>query len=201
LLIIFAVIVYGHVFSNGLCCADDSTFATVAKNLAFGKGYVESTPLDGSIGVKPFDPAVGTGPTVIIPAAALVYVLGNVPWAPGFATATISFSLLLFLAFDESHDFAFSFIVFQHIPSTDVIASYCREVCRVLRPGSLFKFQVNGVVWERHDSPDTWVGVSFAEADVRRLCGRSGFQWEMSQGAGTQYFWLWWRKPLNSSGS
>ncbi|PYR98188.1 MAG: hypothetical protein DMG15_18510 [Acidobacteria bacterium] len=113
LLIIFAVIVYGHVFSNGLCCADDSTFATVAKNLAFGKGYVESTPLDGSIGVKPFDPAVGTGPTVIIPAAALVYVLGNVPWAPGFATATVSFSLLVFLAFDESHDFAFSFIVFS----------------------------------------------------------------------------------------
>ena len=128
------------------------------------RGYVESTPLDGSIGVKPFDPAVGTGPTVIIPAAALVYVLGNVPWAPGFATATVSFSLLVFLAFDESHDFAFSFIVFQYIPSTEVIASYCREVCRVLRPGSLFKFQVNGVVWKRHDSPDTWVGVSFAEA-------------------------------------
>ena len=57
---------------------------------------------------------------------------------------------------DESHDFAFSFIVFQHIPSTEVIASYCREVRRVLRPGSLFKFQVNGVVWDRHEiAPDT----------------------------------------------
>ena len=98
LLVSFAVIVYGHVFSNGLCCADDSLFATVAKNLAFGKGYV-STPLDGGIGLRPFDPAIGTGPTVIIPAAALVYVVGNVPWAPGFATATISLSLLLFLAF------------------------------------------------------------------------------------------------------
>ena len=99
LFVIFAVIVYGHVFSNGLCCADDSMYATVAKNLAFGKGYVQSTPLDGSIGLRSFDPAVGTGPTVIVPAAALVYVVGNVPWAPGFATATISFSLLLFLGF------------------------------------------------------------------------------------------------------
>ena len=98
---------------------------------------------------------------------------------------------------DESHDFAFSFIVFQHIPSTEVIASYCREVCRVLRPGSLFKFQVNGAVWERHEQPDTWVGVSFAEADAKRLCRQSGLEWEMRQGAGTQYFWLWWRKPLN----
>jgi hypothetical protein len=99
LFVIFAVIVYGHVFSNGLCCADDSMYATVAKNLAFGKGYVQSTPLDGSIGLRPFDPGVGTGPTVIIPTAALIYVVGNVPWAPGFATATISFLLLLFLAF------------------------------------------------------------------------------------------------------
>jgi len=100
---------------------------------------------------------------------------------------------------DESHDFAFSFIVFQHIPSTEVIASYCREVRRVLRPGSLFKFQVNGVVWDRHGSPpDTWVGVSFAEADAQRLCQQSGFQWEMSQGAGTQFFWLWLRKPQSS---
>ena len=100
---------------------------------------------------------------------------------------------------DESQDFAFSFIVFQHIPSTEVIASYCREVRRVLRPGSLFKFQVNGVVWDRHGSPpDTWVGVSFAEADAQRLCQQSGFQWEMSQGAGTQFFWLWLRKPQSS---
>jgi len=100
---------------------------------------------------------------------------------------------------DESHDFAFSFIVFQHIPSTEVIASYCREVRRVLRPGSLFKFQVNGVVRDRHGStPDTWVGVSFADADAQHLCQQSGFQWEMSQGAGTQYFWLWFRKPQSS---
>ena len=94
LLVSFAVIVYGHVFSNGLCCADDSMYATVAKNLAFGKGYAQSTPLDGSVGLRSFDPGVGTGPTVIIPAAVLVYVVGNVPWAPGFTTATISLSLL-----------------------------------------------------------------------------------------------------------
>ena len=99
---------------------------------------------------------------------------------------------------DESHDFAFSFIVFQHIPSTDVIASYCREVCRVLRTGSLFKFQVNGVVWERHDRPDTWVGVSFSESGAQRLCEQGGFKWEMSQGAGTQYYWLWFRKPATA---
>src|SRR5437879_9384799 len=39
-------------------------------------------------------------------------------------------------------DFAFSTIVFQHIPSYEVIESYVREVYRLLRPGALFKFQV-----------------------------------------------------------
>ena len=41
-------------------------------------------------------------------------------------------------------DFAFSFMVFQHIPSREIIENYVREVNRVLRPGALFKFQVQG---------------------------------------------------------
>ena len=45
---------------------------------------------------------------------------------------------------DVVFDFAFSTIVFQHIPRREVIESYVREVCRVLRPGALFKFQVQG---------------------------------------------------------
>ena len=45
---------------------------------------------------------------------------------------------------DIQFDFAFSSIVFQHIPSREVIETYVREVHRVLRPGGLFKFQVQG---------------------------------------------------------
>jgi hypothetical protein len=94
-----AFIVYGHVYSNGLCCADDSTNAIVAKNLAFGKGYSNSVRFDGIPGLARFDPNISTGPTLNLPAALLIYVFGNVPWAPGFVTATISFILILFAAF------------------------------------------------------------------------------------------------------
>ena len=45
---------------------------------------------------------------------------------------------------DLEFDFAFSSIVFQHIPSRDIIENYVREVHRLLRPGALFKFQVQG---------------------------------------------------------
>ena len=43
-------------------------------------------------------------------------------------------------------DFAFSSMVFQHIPSRDIIESYVRETNRLLRPGALFKFSGTGIV-------------------------------------------------------
>ena len=96
---------------------------------------------------------------------------------------------------DSEYDFAFSFIVFQHIPSMEVITSYCREVNRVLKPGSLFKFQVQGGSWERESPPDSWYGVTVTEEDAGRLCAETGFTLERAEGAGTQYYWLWFRKP------
>jgi ubiquinone/menaquinone biosynthesis C-methylase UbiE len=96
---------------------------------------------------------------------------------------------------DASCDFAFSYIVFQHIPSSEVVASYCREVYRVLRPGSLFKFQVQGTVWDRDRPPNTWTGISLSEEDSRLFCQDTGFILEKSHGAGTQDYWLWFRKP------
>lgn len=95
LFLALTVIVYGHVFSNGMCCADDSTNAIVAKSLALGHGYSNPFPLDGSVGTAYFDPRITTGPALNLPAAAVIYVFGNVPWAPGLASATISLSLLL----------------------------------------------------------------------------------------------------------
>ncbi len=46
---------------------------------------------------------------------------------------------------DLPFDFAFSVIVFQHIPSRGVIENYFREISRLLRPGALFKVQVQGL--------------------------------------------------------
>ncbi len=45
---------------------------------------------------------------------------------------------------DESMDFGFSYIVFQHIPEISIILNYVREIGRVLKKGGLFRFQVNG---------------------------------------------------------
>jgi SAM-dependent methyltransferase len=90
---------------------------------------------------------------------------------------------------DATFDFAFSAIVFQHIPRKSIIRSYIREVSRVLRPGSVFRFQVEGAaVKERH--ADTWHGVGFSEEEMRDIATSCGFVVHRMSGAGTQYFWL-----------
>lgn len=91
-------------------------------------------------------------------------------------------------------DFAFSSIVFQHIPSREVIESYVREVHRMLRPGGLFKFQVQGNTAVKTTADDTWLGVAFTDQQAVEMALRCGFDPRYRHGAGEQYFWLWYFK-------
>ena len=91
-------------------------------------------------------------------------------------------------------DFAFSSIVFQHIPSRDVIENYVREVGRLLRRGALFKFQVQGDSTMQTKPDDTWLGVPFSEQQAVEMALRCGFDPRYRHGAGEQYFWLWFFK-------
>jgi ubiquinone/menaquinone biosynthesis C-methylase UbiE len=96
---------------------------------------------------------------------------------------------------DIEVDFAFSMIVFQHIPSREVIESYVREVHRLLRPGGLFKFQVQGDHTMEETKPDdTWLGIPFSDGQAVEMAQRCGFEPRYRHGAGEQYFWLWFFK-------
>jgi len=91
-------------------------------------------------------------------------------------------------------DFAFSTIVFQHIPSREVIEKYVSEVSRLLRPGALFKFQVQGDTTLKTTAEDTWLGVPFSDEEAVAMAERCGFEPRYRHGAGGQYFWLWFFK-------
>jgi len=107
---------------------------------------------------------------------------------------------------DVPFDFAFSVIVFQHIPSQLIVENYLREVHRLLRPGALFKFQVNGIAdqgrlgtllpfsMRRGARVDTWEGAPITEEEAVRMAGRTGFECRYRVGGGTQYLWLWFFK-------
>ncbi len=95
---------------------------------------------------------------------------------------------------DIQVDFAFSSIVFQHIPSREVIENYVRDVHRLLRPGGLFKFQVQGDASLKTSPEDTWLGVPFSDKQAVDMAHRCGFEPRYRHGAGGQYFWLWYFK-------
>jgi cyclopropane fatty-acyl-phospholipid synthase-like methyltransferase len=95
---------------------------------------------------------------------------------------------------DQVFDFAFSSIVFQHIPSRDIVESYVQEVHRLLRPGALFKFQVQGDATLSTSPEDTWLGAPFSDEQVVEMAERCGFEPRYRHGAGSQYFWLWFFK-------
>lgn len=95
---------------------------------------------------------------------------------------------------DLQFDFAFSSIVFQHIPSREIIENYVREVHRLLRRGALFKFQVQGDSTLETREDDTWLGVPFSEQQAKEMALRCGFEPRYQYGAGEQYFTLWFFK-------
>ena len=69
-----------------------------------------------------------------------------------------------------------------------------REVNRLLRPGALFKFQVQGDASLETDPGDTWLGVAYSEQEAVEMAERCGFEPRYRHGAGQQYFWLWFFK-------
>src|SRR5260370_329103 len=87
----------------------------------------------------------------------------------------------------ESIDFIYSYAVFQHIPSRDVVLSYMHEANRVLKPGGIFRAQFNGLP---HDyTPDTWSGVTFSATDIRLFTRENNFSLLALEGVDTQSMW------------
>lgn len=124
---------------------------------------------------------------------------------------------------DASVDFAFSYIVFQHIPEKSAILRYIEETGRVLRPGGLFRYHMNGLPHARiggvllegyiSESPKlqrlaikrvpfvrrrklgTWLGHPVSAGDVRRACRHGGLHLSEIQGRWTVNLWVGGRKP------
>jgi SAM-dependent methyltransferase len=97
---------------------------------------------------------------------------------------------------DTSLDFVFSFIVFQHIPERKPIRRYVEEAARVLRPGGVFRFQVDGRWWWKHGrrGPDTYEGVKFSPEQVHELLAGTSLSLADEWGGEGHYHWVAARK-------
>jgi hypothetical protein len=93
-LAIAGLVSYGLI--NPLCCADDASFAVVAKNFASGHGYLLTLKYFGpDFSGSLFDPELGTGPSSIIPVALAILVFGPMAWVPGITHVAMSVALFV----------------------------------------------------------------------------------------------------------
>src|SRR6478736_3886543 len=87
---------------------------------------------------------------------------------------------------DESFDFVYSYAVFQHVPSPEVIAAYMRETHRVLKTGGFARLHFNGSP-ARNAVLDTWAGACITSSEIREFTQMQDLQLLALEGAGTQY--------------
>jgi SAM-dependent methyltransferase len=103
----------------------------------------------------------------------------------------------------ESFDFVYSYAVFQHIPSREVVFQYLREIRRVMKTGGLARLQFNGLPRggesrgsesDGGESYDTWAGARFSSSEILEFTESQDFQVLALEGMATQYMWTTWRK-------
>jgi SAM-dependent methyltransferase len=94
---------------------------------------------------------------------------------------------------DDYFDFVYSYAVFQHVPSREVVLRYLREAHRVLRPGGVLRCQLNGLPAHAH-AYDTWSGVRVAPGEIAHFAREQGFLLMALEQIWTQYMWITCRK-------
>lgn len=94
-----------------------------------------------------------------------------------------------------SFDFVYSYAVFQHIPSAEVVFSYLRETVRVLKPGGIARLQINGLP-KSAKAYTTWEGVRIGAGEIHAFTRQHGIRLLSLTGVDTQYMWTTWQKPL-----
>jgi hypothetical protein len=96
---------------------------------------------------------------------------------------------------DETFDFVYSYAVFQHIPSRDIVLRYLAEARRVLKTGGILRCQINSLPESSASRRyNTWDGVRIPAEDVADFALHHDFQLYAMEHAGTQYLWTTWRK-------
>jgi ubiquinone/menaquinone biosynthesis C-methylase UbiE len=89
----------------------------------------------------------------------------------------------------NSVDFVFSFLVFQHIKTREMLENTFKEIFRILRSKGIFKVRVR---IDKIDSMDAWwAGVDCDE----QMAINAGFKLLRKEKVGHYGLWLWLKKP------
>jgi SAM-dependent methyltransferase len=92
---------------------------------------------------------------------------------------------------DNSVDFVFSYIVFQHMPNKKVVEENLKNAKRVLKEGGIAKIQVRGLPTSKLN---WFYGPSFTKREIEKLVKKVGFKILRADGENQRYFWIWLQK-------
>jgi ubiquinone/menaquinone biosynthesis C-methylase UbiE len=91
---------------------------------------------------------------------------------------------------ENSFDFCYSFIVFQHIPDKKIIENYIKEVSRILKSSCIFRFQVRGIIDTKPKEITTWDGVQFSSTEMHKMAKENNFEIIEEGNDKEEYYWL-----------
>jgi ubiquinone/menaquinone biosynthesis C-methylase UbiE len=91
-----------------------------------------------------------------------------------------------------SVDYVFSYLVFQHMKTREMVEKNFAEAYRILKPDGIFKVRLR--TDEIKDLDSWWAGVSYNEQSIRDLCGRIGFTVIKLQYVKEYGVWVWMKK-------
>ena len=92
---------------------------------------------------------------------------------------------------DNSFDFVFSFIVFQHMPDKETIAKNLWEIGRVLQSDGVAKIQVRGLPTSKRN---WFYGPALSKKEITEIIAPLGLKLLKTDGENQRYFWIWLQK-------
>jgi len=93
---------------------------------------------------------------------------------------------------DNSVDVVFSYLVFQHMKTEEMVEKNFREAHRVLRPGGVFKVLLR--TDQQKNMEKWWTGVHYTEETAKSLYDPIGFSLIKLEQVKTYAMWLWLKK-------
>jgi len=95
---------------------------------------------------------------------------------------------------DNLVDVAFSYLVFQHMRTKEMVESNFKEVFRVLKPGGIFKVRIRT---DEVRQDKWWSGVAYTEQSIGLLIKKMGYEILKTEAVEDYGLWLWLKKPID----
>lgn len=93
---------------------------------------------------------------------------------------------------ESSIDNVFSYLVFQHIKTRELVESAFKDIYRVLTPGGVFKVLMRSD--KQKDMNRWWSGVEYDEESIRKVYENIGFIILKMEHVDKYAYWLWLKK-------